>query len=205
MTYIPREPLVLGNGPLRRCTICSMSRPCSKASATLWYWASRDGWVSFPGTQEAFSSSGRELWAGAKGCHRLLGATPQGRECPVTQDGAQTASVGRAKLTVTHTLLSSLLQGRQRQGPGATGSLLEGHNTTQHGCREIQPRTRASDTDAHRVTAFDRIPSLPYLRSRVLQPTLLSSDYLMGFTIPSSSFPKVFHLRDVMGCGVKRH
>lgn len=103
----------------------------SKASATLWYWASRDGWVSFPGTQEAFSSSGRELWAGAEGCHRLLGATPQGRECPVTQDGAQTASVGRAKLTVPHTLLPSLLQGRQHQeaAPGAWSNWISARGT----------------------------------------------------------------------------
>ena len=98
----------------------------------------------------------------------------------------------------------------QYQGAGVgAGSLQDGVNTQQD-CCEKSRRARASDTDASYVIAFDPISSLLYLSSCSLHPSLLSANNLMDFTTFSSSLPyslfqKVFHLRAVMGCGMKRH
>lgn len=98
----------------------------------------------------------------------------------------------------------------QCQGAGeGPGSLQDGVNAQQD-CCEKSSRARASDTNASCVIAFDPISSLLYLSSCSLHPSLLSAKNRMDFTtfsssLPSFPFQKVFHLRAVMGCGMKRH
>ena len=98
----------------------------------------------------------------------------------------------------------------QYQGAGVGAGTLQDGVNTQQDCCEKSRRARASDTDASYVIAFDPISSLLYLSSCSLHPSLLSANNLMDFTtfsssLPSSLFQKVFHLRAVMGCGMKRH
>lgn len=111
-------------------------------------------------------------------------------------------------VTVSSALQKELLEAaacrRQCRGPNLCKTAVN----TQRGCPENSMRTRASNIGALSVVSFDGFPLFLISHARVGSPP--PSPPSNGFRHPpifSQSFPshKVFHLRQVMGCGVRRH
>lgn len=120
----------------------------------------------------------------AEGCHWLLLCQPQDRACQMTpEEMYQPRSTGCILTRRVSYCPICFSERGQCQGAGGTGSLQDWVNA-QQGCCENSMRTRASNTDASYVIAFDPISSLPYLSSCLLQPSSPLCKLSNGFHHP---------------------